>query len=155
MTATKNLVNDAVSAKEGTVILEANGKRYQAATVTGFDAKITLTKVKIPQLGRKIQAQKATSAEISGTIKMHFHDPFILRLIAQFLEQGIQPQFNVTVSNADASSTSGRQSIMFEGVIPDELQLSFLDAEADEPVIRETAFTANGYRVIDYFRDRG
>lgn len=152
MATKKNIINDVVSAREGTVTFEADGKRYECGTVTKFDAKFEQTTTVIKQLGNKIDQNKAVSGKISGNITMHFHDPYMLRLLVRFLEQGIQPSFNVTVNNADVSSQAGRQSVLYLGCLFTELALSNLDAEATDPPVRETPFTANDIRFIEQYK---
>ncbi|WP_171015044.1 phage tail tube protein [Culicoidibacter larvae] len=152
--AKKSIVEDTVSAKEGSVTFTRNGKRYTVATVTKFEAKIEFTKTQIPQLGRVIVANKATGAKLTGSLTMHFHDPYMVQIVQEFIEQGHQPSFDVTVNNADMASTSGRLSVLYENVLPDSIDLSRLDATAEETLERNIDFTADGMRIIEIFKDR-
>lgn len=143
---------DAISGKEGMLYLTVDGRSLEFAEVTKFEAKMGYKKSDVPRVGAKMVGKKVVGSEGTGSLSMYYHRPEMRKMALDYIKKGKTPTMDAMVVNDDKTSSAGKQTALIKNIIPDEVLLALLDAESDDTLKEEFAFTFDDFDFLNQFK---
>ena len=98
------------------------------AEITSLEAKITLEKADVEQVGTLAKGKKIVGSEGKGTLKLNKVTSFFLKLLGDDMKAGRQSTFTIE-SNLHDPSSRGSERVTLKGVTFDELTLANWEAK--------------------------
>lgn len=119
---------------------------YYLSEVTGLEAKVTLEKTEVNQVGSLSKGYKITGIDCKGTIKLNKVTSYFVDLLSANTMAGKQTTCTIISKLADPDS-AGTERIKLTGVTFDELSLASWEAKklGEESI----PFTFTGWEIID------
>ena len=146
--ATNGFSDGAFSAKR--VINGSYGEVWvdgvEATEVTGFQAKIALTKVDVDQCKVFLTGSKIVGGKGTGTVKGLKVTSFFTTLVLDAVKNGSFPEITI-ISNIEDPDAFGAERVKLTGVTFDEVTLA--DWEAKKLGEQSIPFTFTGADMID------
>ncbi|MGN1293682.1 phage tail tube protein [Weissella soli] len=143
--------NDTISSKEGTVVVNINGKNYPFIEATEVSAQVDFNKEDVPRLGTRFKGKKVTSAEGTGTINGYLVSSiWVDKVLETYKKTGALPPMSLTTTVEDKTSSVGKQVIVLTGFMIDTVPL-FALASDDGVMMGETDFTFDDYQLTNKF----
>lgn len=143
--------NDTISSKEGTVVVNINGKNYPFIEATEVSAQVDFNKEDVPRLGTRFKGKKVTSAEGTGTINGYLVSSiWVDKVLETYKKTGALPPMSLTTTVEDKTSSVGKQVIVLTGFMIDTVPL-FTLASDDGVMMGETDFTFDNYQLTNKF----
>lgn len=142
---------DAVSGKEGMVYLTINGSTYEYAELLKFKSKVEYRKSEVKRLRARMDGSKVTGAKGIGEMSVHYHRPEMRAMALDYLRTGRSPIFDAMVVNDDPTSAAGKQTTLVKNIVPDESLIAELDADSEETLKDEFAFTFDDFDFLSQF----
>ena len=122
---------DVLSGSQGVAYVTNNDNRYQLANLKNINARATKTKTEVSILGRTGKGNKATGWSGTGSMTMYFNTPIFRTLMIDYIKTGRDFYFDLQVTNDDASSDAGRQTMILRNCNLDSVLMVNLDADSD------------------------
>lgn len=119
---------------------------YYLAEVTGLEAKVTLEKTEVNQVGTLAKGYKITGIDCKGTIKLNKVTSYFVNLLSKNTMNCKQTTCTIISKLADPDS-NGTERIKLSGVTFDELTLA--NWEAKKLGEESIPFTFTGWEVMD------
>lgn len=122
---------DTVSAKLAECFITIAGRRYNFGNIIDFEAPIEKNKVEVPILGKIMTSHKTVgmSGSFSGT--MHYNQSIFRQTLIDYKNSGIDPYFEIQITNEDPQSSVGRQTIILKDCNLDGGMLTKFDADGE------------------------
>lgn len=122
---------DTLSAKLAECFVTWNGRRYNFGQMIDLEVEFEKNKVEVDILGKLGTSHKSIgwSGTFSGT--MHYNQSVFRRMLLEFKNTGIDPYFEMQITNEDPQSTIGRQTIVVKDCNLDGGLLAAFDAAGD------------------------
>lgn len=143
---------DAISGKEGTAYLKVDGKNEELFCTKSIEAKIEIKKGSVKCIGRRMEGSKPTGMKGTGTFKFYYGFPLFSDIVKQYKETGKPLYFDMLITNSDAASEAGTQSVLIKDCSTDSVLLAKLDGDTDDPLEDEISFTFEDYEYIESFK---
>lgn len=142
---------DTISSKEGTVVVNIDGKNYPFIEATEVSAQVDFNKEDVPRLGTRFKGKKVTSAEGTGTINGYLVSSiWVSEVLETYKKTGALPPMSLTTTVEDKTSSVGKQVIVLTGFMIDTVPL-FALASDDGVMMGETDFTFDDYQLTNKF----
>ena len=122
---------DALSAKMAECFLTINGNRYNFMQMIDFEAKFEKTKMEVPVLGRTGTGNKASGWKGTFSATAHYNQSIFRELMVRYKDSGEDVYFEIQVTNDDATSKAGRQTLVFLDCNTDGGILAKFDADGE------------------------
>lgn len=119
---------------------------HYVAEVTGLEAKVTLEKTEVNQVGTLSKGYKITGIDCKGTIKANKVTSYFLDLLSENTMAGKQTTCTIISKLADPDSV-GTERVKLTGVTFDELTLA--NWEAKKLGEESIPFTFTGWEIMD------
>lgn len=119
---------------------------YYLSEVTGLEAKVSLEKTEVNQVGTLAKGYKITGIDCKGTIKLNKVTSYFVNLLSKNTMAGKQTTCTIISKLADPDS-NGTERIKLTGVTFDELTLA--NWEAKKLGEESIPFTFTGWEVMD------
>lgn len=119
---------------------------YYLSEVTGLEAKVSLEKTEVNQVGTLAKGYKITGIDCKGTIKLNKVTSYFVNLLSKNTMKGKQTTCTIISKLADPDS-NGTERIKLTGVTFDELTLA--NWEAKKLGEESIPFTFTGWEVMD------
>lgn len=142
---------DVISGREGTAFMTIDGRNIPLFFLKNIEATVELVKTEVPVLGKRMNQQKVTGANGSGSMTIHKVTSEFAQIGVDYIKTGKVPEVTVKVTNDDPASTIGRQTTLLMGVVFDSINIAKLDVEA-ETLDEDTDFTFNDADLLDKFK---
>ena len=120
-----------VTGNAGTVTATIGGTVYELAEIKNVTATITFNKTAYKVMGSQAERHKAAGWTGAGDVSYHWVSPRFQRMIIEAAKTGVQPYFSMTITNDDAGSSAGTQSIWLGQVNIDGGDIAKLELDAD------------------------
>ena len=114
--------------------------------VTKVEAKITLDKQEVNQVGNTAKGYKITGADGKGTITLNKVTSYFINLLSDDMKNGRQTAFTIITSLKDPNSR-GQERVRLTGCTFDELSL--VNWEAKKLCEEQMPFSFTGWDVLD------
>ena len=141
---------DVISGREGTAFMTIDGRNVPMFWLKNIEATVELIKTEVPVLGKRMNQQKVTGANGSGSMLIHKVTSEFATIGINYLKSGTIPEITIKVTNDDPNSTIGRQSTLISGVIFDSVPIAKLDIES-ETLDEDVSFTFSDANLLDQF----
>ena len=143
---------DSISGSLAECFVTIEGRRYNFMQAINLEAKFDKTKSKIPILGKTGKGNKSTGWEGSGSATFHYNTSIFRKLLKRYKDSGEDVYFDIQVSNEDASSSVGRQTVILKDCNMDGGLLTKFDADA-EYLDEDMDFTYEDFEMPEEFSD--
>lgn len=120
------------------------------AEVTALEAKVSLEKTEVNQVGTLAKGYKVTGIEGKGTLKMNKVSSYFIRKLSDNIKAGKTTSCTIISKLADPDSF-GAERIQLNGCTFDELTLA--DWEAKKLGEESIAFSFTGWDVLDCIKE--
>lgn len=119
---------------------------YFLAETTGLEAKVSLEKTEVNQVGTLVKGYKITGIDCKGTIKLNKVTSYFIILLSENLKKGKTTTCTIISKLADPDS-EGAERIKLTGCTFDELTLASWEAKklGEESV----PFSFTGWELLD------
>lgn len=144
-------VKDTIASKEGILYITIDGKSFEFAEILKFDATVEYIKADVKRVGARMNGSKIVGANGKGNMSYYYHRPEIRAMALEYLKTGKSPMFDAMLVNADVTSAAGKQTTVIENIVPDSTLIAKLDADDDNVLKDETAFTFDNFDLLDQF----
>lgn len=127
-----NVMNakDAVAASLAECFVTIEGNRYNFMQAINLEAKFEKNKSEVPLLGKTGKGNKTTGWKGSGSATFHYNTSIFRELMLRYKNTGEDVYFDIQVTNEDATSAVGRQTIVLKDCNIDGGILTKFDADA-------------------------
>lgn len=122
---------DTISAKLAECFITIGGNRYNFMQMIDFEGRIDKTKTTVPILGRIMEGNKTVGLSGSFSATAHYNQSILRQALLDYKNTGIDPYFEIQVTNDDPSSDAGRQTIVFLDCNTDGGVLAKFDADGE------------------------
>ena len=120
------------------------------AEVTALEAKVSLEKTEVNQVGTLAKGYKVTGIEGKGTLKMNKVSSYFIRKLSDNIKAGKTTSCTI-ISKLAAPDLFGAERIQLNGCTFDELTLA--DWEAKKLGEESIAFSFTGWDVLDCIKE--
>ena len=141
---------DVISGREGTAFMTIDGRNVPMFFLKNIEATVELVKTEVPVLGKRMNQQKVTGANGTGSMTIHKVTSEFAQIGINYLKSGKIPMITIKVTNEDPASTIGRQSTLLKYVIFDSVVIAKLDIES-ETLDEDVDFTFADADLLDMF----
>lgn len=146
-------LSDTISSKEGKAYITIDGKNRELFEISQLTASLKLKIQSRQLLGHRMVQHKVIGAEGNGKMKMYFMNSQLLQLAKNYIQEGGISNIKLHVINEDGQSTVGRQEVMLLHVMLQNIPITTLDDDSDDPVTIETEFTFDDIEVLEKFKE--
>lgn len=119
---------------------------YYLAEVTALEAKVSIEKSDVNQVGTLAKGYKVTGMDCKGTIKLNKVTSYFINLLSENLKAGKTTSCTIISKLADPDS-NGTERIKLTGCVFDELAL--VNWEAAKLAEESLSFTFTGWKILD------
>lgn len=125
------LAGDAISGALARCYITIDGDRYNFMQLIKFESKMEKKIAEVPILGKPGKGHKPAgwSGTWSGTA--HYNQSVFRKMLLRYKETGEDPPFEIQVTNEDADSSIGRQTVVLTGCLTEGGILAKFDASAE------------------------
>lgn len=141
---------DTVSAKLAECYVTIGDNRYNFMQAINLEAKIEKIKTEVPILGQTGKGNKSIGWKGTGSATFHYNTSIFRELLLEFKDTGKDIYFEIQVTNDDASSSVGRQTVVLIGCNIDGGILTKFDADS-EYLEEEIDFTFEDFKIPEKF----
>lgn len=141
---------DTISGQEGKAYIEIDGRNEELFYLKNVEGTLEKIKTEVKTLGRRGTQHKTVGWQGSGSMGIHKVTSFFIEMAMDYVKNGRDLQFNLTVINDDPSSTVGAQRVVLKGCNLDSIPVVLLDVEA-ETLEEELDFTFDDIDLLDSF----
>lgn len=141
---------DAINGAEGRCVATIDGNVEEMIYVKNIEAKVEKEKSEIKVLGQTGTKHKATGWKGTGSMTMYYATTLFRKMIAKYIDEGIDTYFDLLIENDDPSSEIGKQTIILKQVNLDGVNIAKLDIDSTE-LDEDIDFTFNGVEIRNEF----
>lgn len=142
---------DAISGKHAKAFVTINGQVEELFYARSLEATIEKNKTDVPVVGRTNIGQKAVGWTGTGTLNIYYVTSLFRRLVRDYIKTGRDFYFDLTVSNEDPTSATGRQTVVLKNCNLDNVIAAQFDATSDDPLNEDISFTFDDYDILEQF----
>lgn len=149
----KNTMNakDAVSASLAECFVTIGSKRYNFMQAINLEANFEKTKTEVPILGKTGKGNKSTGWKGAGKATFHYNTSIFREMMLKYKNSGEDVYFDIQVTNADPTSSVGKQTVILKDCNIDGGILTKFDADA-EYLDEEMNFTFEDFDIPEKFK---
>jgi len=147
-----NIMNakDAVSASLAECFVTIEGNRCCFMQAINLEASFEKNKSEVPILGKTGKGNKSTGWKGTGSATFHYNTSIFRELMMRYKNTGEDIYFDIQVSNEDATSSVGRQTVILKDCNMDGGILTKFDADA-EYLDEDMDFTFEDFEIPEKF----
>jgi hypothetical protein len=142
---------DAISGKHAKAFITINGQVEELFYARSLEATIEKNKTDVPVVGKTNVGQKAVGWSGTGTLNIYYVTSLFRRLVRDYIKTGRDFYFDLTVSNEDPTSATGRQTVVLKNCNLDSVVAAQFDATSDDPLNEDVSFTFDDYDILEQF----
>lgn len=141
---------DAINGAEGRCIATIDGDVEDMIYVKDIEATVEKEKSEIKVLGQTGTKHKANGWKGKGKMTMYYATSLFRKMMAKYMDEGIDTYFDLLIENEDPTSDIGKQTIILKQVNIDDINIAKLDIGSKE-LDEELNFTFNGAEIRNEF----
>lgn len=147
-----NIMNakDAVSASLAECFVTIEGNRYCFMQAINLEARFEKNKSEVPILGKTGKGNKSTGWKGTGSATFHYNTSIFRELMLRYKNTGEDIYYDIQVTNEDATSSVGRQTVVLKDCNMDGGLLTKFDADA-EYLDEDMDFTFEDFEIPEKF----
>lgn len=129
-----------------------DGRVMTVMHAKNIETTISYDKEQVPILGKRGKGNRKTGETYSGTMTLYYVDSTFRKLAEQYKDTGEDFYFDMTITNEDRTTHTGKQIVILRDCNFDEMILAKLDA--DSSILEEdVSFTFEDYIVDTEFSE--
>jgi hypothetical protein len=142
---------DAISAPLAECFVTIGTRRYNFMQAINLEASIEKNKSEVPILGRTAKGSKSNGWTGSGSATFHYNTSIFRELLLKYKKTGEDIYFDIQVTNADPTSTIGKQTVILKNCNLDGGLLTKFDADGE--YLEDTIdFTFDDFEIPEKFK---
>ena len=147
-----NIMNakDAVSASLAECFVTIEGNRYCFMQAINLEESFEKNKREVHILGKTGKGNKSTGWKGTGSATFHYNTSIFRELMLRYKNTGEDIYFDIQVTNEDATSSVGRQTVVLKDCNMDGGLLTKFDADA-EYLDEDMDFTFEDFEIPEKF----
>ena len=122
---------DTISAKAAECYVTIGGARYNLMSAIDLEARLEKTKTEVPILGRMSKGHKAVGVSGAGSATFHYNTSVFREYMKRYQDTGEDVYFDIQITNEDATSAAGRQTVILRDCNIDSLIIAKFDADGE------------------------
>lgn len=122
---------DAVAGSQASAYITLNGTRYNFMQLTSFESSMEVEVTEVPILGKTGKGNKPAGWTGTWSGTAHYNQSIIRQMLLEYKRTGYMPAFDIQVSNEDATSSAGRQTIILKNCLTKGGILAKFEADAE------------------------
>lgn len=122
---------DAVAGSQASAYITLNGTRYNFMQLTSFESSMEVEVTEVPILGKTGKGNKPAGWTGTWSGTAHYNQSIIRQILLEYKRTGYMPPFDIQVSNEDATSSAGRQTIILKNCLTKGGILAKFEADAE------------------------
>jgi len=142
---------DTITGQEGTAFASINGVVEEMFYIKKIEATVEKQKAEVKTLGRRGVQHKAIGWSGSGTMTIYYITSRFRQMMLDYIKTGKDTYFDVMITNADPSSSVGRQTVTLKGVNLNSIMMALLDTDA-ETLEEEVEFSFEDVDINEKFK---
>ncbi|NFT06839.1 phage portal protein [Clostridium botulinum] len=142
--------SDTLSGTEAKGFITVNGRNEELFYAKKLESDAEKTKTTGKTLGSRVEQNKATGWKGTGTLTIYYVTSLFREMMIKYIKTGKDVYFDMTVTNEDATSTVGKQTIVLKKCNFDKVSMAMFDVES-EVLEEEMAFTYEDVDLLDKF----
>lgn len=141
---------DVISGQEAVATMNVNGTLVDLFFAKSIEATFNKEKIDVRTLGNRAKQKKTVGWEGTGTMSVYYCSSIFRELAIEYIKTGKDLYFDLIVTNHDATSTIGSQTVTLYDVNLDTTTLAKFDTESQ--VMDETMnFSFTGAELLESF----
>lgn len=122
---------DIISGQEATATATINGKVVDLFMAKSVEASIEKQKSEVKTLGKRGTQYKANGFTGSGSMTLYYVTSEFRKLLMDYVKNGIDVYFTLTITNQDPSSKAGKQTVALYDCNLDSGLLAKFDVDSE------------------------
>lgn len=143
---------DTVCAALAECFVTIGTRRYNFMQAISLEVKFEKNKVEVPILGKTGKGNKASGWKGTGSATFHYNTSIFRKMMLEYKDSGKDAYFEIQISNEDATSEAGRQTMILVDCNIDGGILAKFDADG-EYLDEEMDFTFEDFKMPEAFKD--
>ena len=141
---------DVISGQEATATMNINGTVVDLFFAKSVEATFNKEKVDVRTLGNRAKQKKTVGWEGTGSLTAYYCSSVFREMAVEYIKTGKDLFFDLIITNEDATSTIGAQTVALYDVNLDTTTLAKFDT--DSQVMDESMnFSFTGAEIIESF----
>lgn len=120
---------DTISGQEGKATAKINGQIKDMFYIKSLEATVEKNKQEVRTLGKRGVQHKTTGWSGTGSMTIYYVTSEFVKLAKDYIKNGVDTYFTITVENSDPTSTIGTQTVSLFDVNIDSIPVAKLDVE--------------------------
>lgn len=145
---------DAISGQEASATAIIDGRVVDLFYAKSIEATIEKNKSELKTLGKRGVQHKANGFSGSGTMNMYYVTTEFRKLLLEYVKNGVDVYFTLTVTNEDPSSATGKQVTALYDCNIDSGVVAKFDVDS-EFLDEEVSFTFSDFDILEEFNEIG
>lgn len=141
---------DAIQASLAECYVTIGDNRYNFMQALNLEAKVERLKTEIPILGRTMKGNKTVGLKGTGSATFHFNTSIFRKVLQHYKDTGEDIYFDIQITNADPTSSVGRQTVILSDCNFDSMIIAKFDADG-EYLDEEFDFTFEDWTMPEEF----
>lgn len=143
-------VKDTISGGEGIVQATINGKIEDMFYTKNIEAKMEKDKTGLKVLGSKSEQQKSKGWKGTGSMTLYYMTSTFRHLALKYAKTGKDFFFDLLITNHDAATEIGKQTIVLHNCNLDSVLLAKIDVDS-EALDEDVDFTFTDFDILNEF----
>lgn len=124
------LAKDTVNGAEGKVFITVDGQNIEIAGMRNITTNAEIQSNDMRVIGTRTIQNKNNGAKLTGTGNIYYGSTIFSDMVLQYIQTGVMPEFDISITNADPTTTIGSQTMVYYGcVLTGTIPLSILNDE--------------------------
>ena len=141
---------DIISGQEATAQININGDIIDLFMAKSAEATMEKEKSDVRTLGNRVKQKKTICWEGKGQLSMYYVSSIFRELAIEYINTGKDFYFTLIITNEDATSTVGAQTVALYNCNLDSTCLAKFDTDA-QALDESTNFTFTGAEILKSF----
>lgn len=142
---------DVLSGAQGECYVTINGERYNFMQAYKLEAKVEKQKVEIAILGRTSRGNKSVGTKGTGTATFRYNTSIFRELMYRYQNTGEDLYFDIQITNEDAASAAGRQTVILRDCNLNSVIVAKFDADS-QVLDEDMDFTFERFELPEKFK---
>jgi len=142
-----------ISGKEGLAIVIIDNIQYELFYLKSFEATLEKQKSEIKRVGRRFASHKSTGVTGTGSVVMDYYTPVFKNKMIEYINTGVDFYFDMIVKVSDPASDAGTETVVLKDCNLDQVMVSKLDGDSDDPLEDNFDFTFEGIEYETSFNE--
>lgn len=143
-------LSDTISGAEARAYITVSGRNEELFYAKKLESKVEKQKTEGKTLGNRATQNKAAGWKGTGTLTVYYATSLFRELMLNYIKEGRDVYFDITVTNEDPTSSLGGQTVVLKNCNLDEVSMAAFDVES-EVLEEDMAFTFEDVDILNKF----